>query len=316
MCNWNILFSYKEGKITMKFTGINYIVITPFTEDEEVDYESLSNLIDKTICKGVNAITILGVAGEAHKLSTRERSEITAKAFEIVDGRCPIIIGTSSNTTEEVISASHSAEHAGAAAVMVAPPKGLQFGSQLIEHYSKVAKSISIPIVLQDYADVTGVELSPQNMLTLLNSVPQIAAIKLETIPTPLRICEVRKLVSDEIAIIGGMGGVYFLDELRRGANGTMTGFAYTEALLEIWNHWTSGNRNEVARSYFGILPLLVFEGQSKIGLAIRKEILRQRGLIKTAILRGVSGHLSSEIIADLSDTLNITGVRDRYDNK
>ena len=111
------------------------------------------------------------------------------------------------------------------------------------------------------------------------------------------------KLISDEVVILGGMGGVYFLDELRRGGNGTMTGFAYTEALLEIWNYWISGNRDEAGKSYFRILPLLVFEGQSKIGLAIRKEILRQRGFIKTAILRGVSRHISPEIIADLSNT-------------
>ncbi len=299
----------------MNFAGINNIMITPFTETEKVDYDSLCNVIDKIVSKGVHAITILGVAGEAHKLSDQERSEITVKAFETVAGRCPIIVGTSSNSTKEVVSASCFAERHGAAAVMIAPPKGLQFGPQLIEHYSEVAKSISIPIVLQDYAEVTMVDLSPQNMLDLLRSVPQIAAIKLETPPTPLRMSETRQIVNDDIAIVGGNGGVLFFDELLKGANGTMNGFAYSEALLEIWNHWNNDNQKSAEKSYFWILPLLTFEFQPKIGLAIRKEILRQRGWIKTAVLRGVSSYLNSEILSDLSNIMKNLSIEDKYDN-
>ncbi|MDR3424456.1 MAG: dihydrodipicolinate synthase family protein [Alphaproteobacteria bacterium] len=300
----------------MKFSGINAIISTPFTNGEEVDYESLCNLIDKIVCKGVHAITILGVASEAQKLSAQERSEIAAKAFETVAGRCPVVVTTSGNDTDAVVSASLAAERAGAAAVMVAPPKGLKFSPELVEHYSKIAQAISIPIVLQDLAEATGVDLSPRAMSELLKAVPQITAIKLETPPTPLRISETRKLVSDEIAILGGNGGVHFLNELRRGANGAMTGFAYTEALLQIWNYWNIGNRAAAAKSYLEILPLLVFEFQPKIGVAIRKEILKRRGLIKTAVLRGVPEGLSPEMLSDLSETLVDLGVQERYDDR
>ena len=288
----------------MNFNGINNILVTPFTETEMIDFDSICNMIDKIVSKGVNAITILGVAGEAHKLSVQERNEVTVKAIETVAGRCPVVVGTSGNSIEEVISASQRAENNGAKAVMVAPPKGLQFGSELIRHYKGLANSISIPIVLQDYAEVTGVDLSPENMSELLKAVPQIAAIKLETPPTPLRIGETRKLVDNDIAIVGGNGGILFFDELTNGANGTMNGFSYTEALVEIWNHWNNGENNKAKESYSWILPLLNFEFHPKIGLAIRKEILRRRGWIKTAILRGDSSCLSPEILSELTNVL------------
>lgn len=287
--------------------GINTIIATPFLKTGEVDFDSLHNLIDKIVSTGVHAITILGVAGEAHKLTVQEKIDITETAIVTVAGRCPIVIGTSSETTEEAIAASKLAEAAGATAVMIAPPKGKPFSPQLISHYHKIASSISIPIILQDLASVTGVDLSPQNISTLLGEVPRIKGIKLETPPTPLRIHEVRKLISDDVSIFGGNGGVYFYDELRRGSNGTMNGFAYAEALLEIWRAWEIGDKIHAMETYYKILPLLIFEFQPGIGLAIRKEILKQRGFIKTAILRNSSERLCPEILQDLRDTINST---------
>ena len=158
--------------------------------------------------------------------------------------------------------------------------------------------------MLQDYPPVNGVTMSPRQLADLCQAVPAITTVKLEGTPTPQRTAQTLASAPKGVTVLGGLGGMYLLDELRRGASGTMTGFAFPEVLIRIWKAWKAGERLGAAEAYERHLPLLVFEGQPSIGLAIRKEILRRRGLIEHATVRHPGPRLDAGILADLDEVL------------
>lgn len=294
--------------------GVYNILSTPFHPDGSLDEASLRRLVEATVAAGVDGITILGVAGEAQKLTDAERRRVIEVVIEAVQGRVPVFVGTSRDGTDATIAASREAEALGAAGVMVAPPTFLQPGPALTEHFRRIGEAIRIPVVLQDYPPVNGVTLSPSAMAELVEAVPAIVTIKLEDTPTPQRIGQTLKLTGDRVTIVGGLGGMYLLDELRAGASGTMTGFAYPEVLVAIWRAWNTGERERAAELYYRALPALVFEGQPKIGLAIRKETQRRRGLIAHATVRHPGPALDAGTLEALTEVLAYTGLPASYD--
>ncbi|MDI3341133.1 MAG: dihydrodipicolinate synthase family protein [Sphaerobacter sp.] len=289
--------------------GVYNILSTPFTTDGELDEDSLRRLVEATIAMGVDGITILGVAGEAQKLSDAERRRVIDLVMEVNAGRVPIIVGVSRDGTRTTIEAAREAEATGAAGLMIAPPTFLQPGPALTRHFREISEAVNLPIVLQDFPPVNGVTLSPAAMADLANSIPAITTIKLEDTPTPQRVAQTLALLKRDTTIVGGIGGVYLLDELRRGGSGTMTGFAFPEILIAIWRAWTSGDQAGAAKVFYRYLPILVFEGQPKIGVAIRKEILRRRGLIASATVRQPGPALDEGTLADLTETLAAVGL-------
>ncbi|HET9014474.1 MAG TPA: dihydrodipicolinate synthase family protein [Thermomicrobiaceae bacterium] len=290
--------------------GVYHILSTPFTPDGALDDASLGRLVDAVVDLGVDGITPLGVAGEAQKLTDAERRRVVEVVIQTVAGRVPVVVGTSRDGTDATVAASREAEALGAAGVMVAPPTFVGAGPALTAHYRRVAEAVSVPLVLQDYPPVNGVSLSPRAMAELVAAVPAITTIKLEDPPTGLRIAQTLALLEGSPAtIIGGMGGTYFLEELRRGSSGTMTGFAYPEVLVAIWRSWRDGDRAAAASLYHRYLPLLLFEGQPKLGVAVRKEILRRRGLIAHAAVRQPATTLDEGTADLLAETLRELGI-------
>ena len=158
--------------------------------------------------------------------------------------------------------------------------------------------------------------LPAQAMAELAAAMPSITTIKLEGTPTPQRTSQTLALTSARASVLGGLGGMYMLDELRRGASGTMTGFAYPEVLVEIWSSWRSGDRPGAAGAYARYLPLLVFEAQPGVGLAIRKEILRRRGFLDCAAVRHPGPSIDQSIVDDLEETLSLLDIRQRFDTR
>jgi 4-hydroxy-tetrahydrodipicolinate synthase len=293
--------------------GIYNILTTPFQPDGSLDEPSLRRLTNAIIAMGVDGITVLGVAGEAQKLTEPERARVVATVMEVNNGRVPIIVGASRDGTSPAIAACRAAQDAGAAGVMVAPPTFAQPGPALIEHFRRIGEAIDIPIVLQDYPPVNGVTLSPRAMADLVEAVPAITTIKLEDAPTPQRFAQTLALTGDRVSIVGGVGGMYLLDELRRGGSGAMTGFAFPEVLLAIWRAWERGDHQTAAETYYTYLPVLIFEGQPKIGVAIRKEVLRRRGLIDCARIRQPGLTLDDGTLAGLIATLEFTGIEQAF---
>ena len=284
--------------------GVYNILATPFQPDESLDEASLAGLVRGTVEAGVDGITVLGVAGEAQKLTAAERLRVVEVVMREVGGRLPVFVGASQDGTSATIDAARAAALAGAAGVMVAPPTFLQPGPALTEHYRRLAEAVELPIVLQDYPPVNGVTMSPRQLADLCQAVPAITTVKLEGTPTPQRTAQTLASAPKGVTVLGGLGGMYLLDELRRGASGTMTGFAFPEVLIRIWKAWKAGDRLGAAEAYERHLPLLVFEGQPSVGLAIRKEILRRRGLIEYATVRHPGPGLDAGILADLDEVL------------
>ncbi len=294
--------------------GVYNIMATPFTDDGSLDEESLRRLVDATIGMGVDGITVLGVAGEAQKMLDGERQRVLELVMQVNAGRVPIIVGASQNATDTTIAACNEAEDFGATGVMVAPPLFLQPGPALDEHFRRLASAISIPIILQDFPPSNGVTMTPADMARLVNTIPGITTIKLEDPPTPQRISQTLSMIErPEVTILGALGGIYYLDELRRGSSGTMTGFAYPEALVAIWQAWDAAGRRKAAELYYRYLPLIQFEGQPKIGLAVRKEILRRRGLIASSSVRHPGPRLDQGSLDDLIETIEIIGIDDDF---
>lgn len=290
--------------------GVYCILSTPFRDDGSLDEASLERLTGAVIAMGVDGITILGVAGEAQKLVDAERKRVVEITVAVNAGRVPVIFGTSMDGTEATIAACQAAESMGAAGLMIAPPTFVQPGPGLSRHFQRIAAATNLPIVLQDYPPVNGVTMSPRAMADLAKEVASITTIKLEDVPTPQRTAQtVALLAGHDVTVLGGLGGTYFLDELRGGSSGTMTGFSYPEVLVQIWQAWASGDREQAASIYYRYQPLLVYEGQPKLGVAVRKEVLRRRGLIASAAVRQPGPALDESATAALDETMRWLGI-------
>lgn len=269
-----------------RIAGVYAILATPFDEAGRIDLASLQSLVEFEIRAGVDGLTILGIMGEAHKLSDMERVDFARDAIRYVAGRVPVIVGTSHAGTDQAIALSRSAEEGGASGIMVAPPPGLKEPEAIVAHYRAVAASVRVPVVVQDEPLTTGVQMPAPLLARLVGEIEGVRAIKLEEAPTLPKLTQIRKLVGDGADIFGGLGGLYFLEELGRGAAGVMTGFAYPEILVAIHRHFRRGDAARAAQIFYRYLPLIRYEAQPGIGLAIRKEVLRRRGAIGSAAAR------------------------------
>ena len=226
-------------------TGIYNITPTPFQPDGQLDESSLRRLTAFTRGTGVNGMTILGVLGEADKLTEGERDRVTAIVLETAGAEFPICVGTTHAGTDGCIAYSRRAQELGARAVMVAPPKLARTNDAALErHYLAVAEAVDIPVVVQDFPPaVGGITMSVELIARLGAATPRLSFLKLEDEPAPMKITQIRA-ASKDVKIFGGLGGMMFLEELRHGAIGTMTGFAFPEILVDIFKRFTAGGRD------------------------------------------------------------------------
>ena len=291
------------------FYGMHWMLATPFMENEQVDYESIPHIIRKAKETGCTGVVGLGVMGEVARLTDDERSLIAEKIISSSDG-VPVTLGTTANSTIAAIHYSKEAERLGASAVMVSAPTMAKTNLEtLFSHYDRLAKEISIPIVMQDYPQTSGVEMPVDFITRVANEIPQVKYLKLEDPPTPTKISSIKSRIGDRLGIFGGLGGVFLLDELRRGSIGAMTGFAYPEVLVDICKHMKIGDISEAEELFYKHLPLIQFEQQEGIGLAIRKSGLHHRGLIKFPTVRAPAGQLAHETRSELEAVIKRVGL-------
>ena len=291
--------------MTDQLTGVFNITPTPFHEDGQVDRHGVARLTEFTRAAGVNGMTILGVLGEADKLTERERDEVMSLTIEAAGPDFPICVGTTHAGTDGCIALSRRAQEMGAAAVMVAAPKLARTNdSALMRHYLAVAEAIDIPVVVQDFPPaVGGITMSVELIAGLGAATPRLAYLKLEDEPSPMKVSQVRA-ANPDITIFGGLGGMMFLEELRHGAAGTMTGFAFPEILVAIYRAWMSGDRDAATTIFYRYCPLIRFENQPRINLALRKHIYHRRGVLSSPRARAPFAAVDEGTLADLDDLL------------
>ena len=294
-----------------RISGIFNILTTPFTPDYAVDYESLRRLVRFQMDLGAQGLTILGVMGEAAKLSVAERQAILDTVVETVNGAIPIVVGASHSQLATCIALSEAAFAAGADGVMIAPPPMEDKSDPaILALYSQIAETISGAIVVQDFPPVNDVIMSPALLAQIAEAIPNARYLKLEDPPLMQKIDAIRA-ATDKFEIFGGLGGMFLLEELGRGASGTMTGFAFTEILVAVYEAFKAGRMSQAEAIFDRYLPLIRYENQPQINLTIRKAFLHRRGAIADPTPRQPFNHIDAGTLDEIDWLLRRVGIAD-----
>jgi len=284
------------------FRGVFSVLATPFKSTGELDVRSLQRLVDMCLAAGVDGVTTLGVTSEVSRLNEAEKKCVVETVISHIDGRLPVVVGASADGQTACLEYSRMAAALGAAAVMISPPRLAKLNSDAIcRHFAAVALDIDIPIVVQDYPPISGYTMEAALLARIAREIPAARTIKLEDPPTPLKAARILAQAEGlPVQILGGLGGVFFLEELLAGAAGVMTGFAYPEILVRVMKLFAAGDIDGAADVFYRFVPLMRFEFQEGIGLAIRKEILRRRAVIDQSTVRAPGEKLDSNTSAAL----------------
>ena len=289
-------------------TGVYLITVTPFTDSGALDLASTDSMVDFCLGCGVTGLTVLGIMGEASKLTAEESSRFVERVLARVAGRVPVVVGASAPGFAPMKELTESVMALGAAGVMVAPPSTVRSDDQIVAYFDMVQETVgpNVPWVLQDHPVATGVQMSAGVILRILKNAPNCVMLKHEDCPglaklSALRAASERGEVRRVSILCGNGGGLFLPEELARGADGAMTGFAYPEMMVGVCRAFAAGQAERAHDLFDAYQPLARYEQQAGIGLAVRKHILAARGVIASAAIRKPGPKLSSADIADIA---------------
>jgi len=270
---------------TVTMRGVFTILVTPFDEKGRIDEESLRRLIEFNLAAGVHGLGV-ALGSEIFKLAEAERDQVTQIVVDQVRQRVPVVINTGAPGTDLAIYYSQRAEELGADALMILPPAFLPAGpGEVHAYFQAISDAVHIPIFLQDTPTAS---ISAGLARQIAESCEWARYIKVESLPITAKVAEMVEKAGDQLIVFGGAGGGYFLEELRRGSVGTMPFCSQPEAFVGIWNFYQAGDER-AARELFDrtIAPISRIAGQG-VGIFyhVHKELLRHRGIIRTATVR------------------------------
>lgn len=296
--------------LTADAKGVYVIAATPFDDDGAIDEASIDSLVEFYVRCGCHGMTILGVMGEFQKLSESETLAVARRFIKAARGRLPVIVGVTNPGTTQLVKLAAGAMEAGAAGVMAMPLTGLKTDEAVTGYMSAVLRALgpSIPVCVQDYPQLSGVYFSARCFTGLVDAFPQIVMFKHEEAPGLRKLSEIRRAHDGKahrrISILCGNGGMHLPQEYARGADGAMTGFAFPDMLVAMHDLFMAGKAEAAEDLYDQYLPLLRHEFQPGIGLALRKELLRRRGAIRSAAVRAPGPRLDADDRAELDRLL------------
>lgn len=270
---------------TETMRGVFPILVTPFDEKSRVDEESLRRLIEFNLDAGVHGLGV-ALGSEIFKLSEAERDQVTRLVVDQVRGRVPVVINTGAPGTDLARFYSQRAEELGADALMILPPSFMPASPvEVLDYYRAISDAVNIPIFLQDVPTAT----IPAGLARqLAEECTWVQYIKVESVPITAKVAEMVAKAGDHLVVFGGAGGGYFIEEMRRGSVGTMPFCSQPEAFVGIWNAYQAGDER-AAREIFDrtITPISRLAAQG-VGIFyhVHKELLRHRGIIRTATVR------------------------------
>jgi 4-hydroxy-tetrahydrodipicolinate synthase len=290
--------------ISASTSGVFVIACTPFTDNGAIDTASIDSMVDFYYEKGADGLTILGMMGEAPKLTQAESIEITRQTLARSAGK-PVVVGVSAPGLAAIGELTKAVMDLGAAGVMVAPPSSLRTDEQIITYYRNVVETIGtdVPVVLQDFPLVTGVQISSKTLGVIFEAHPSIVMLKHEDWPGLQKITDLRAAEAKDrrrVSILCGNAGVFLPEEMQRGADGAMTGFAYPEMMVEVCRLSNNGKHEEAHDLFDAYLPLMRYEQQPGLGLAVRKYVLAKRGAIASAAQRRPGAALNAAAVAEV----------------
>jgi 4-hydroxy-tetrahydrodipicolinate synthase len=296
------------SKLEAGAKGVYLITVTPFTDSGELDLASTDRMVDFCLARGVTGLTVLGIMGEAPKLTADESRVFVKQVLARVAGRVPVVVGASAPGFAAMRELTESVMALGAAGVMVAPATGLRGDEQIAAYFEMVQETLgpAVPWVLQDHPVATGVQMTAALILRILRNSPGCVMLKHEDCPGLAKLSAIRASSAGgdvrRVSILTGNGGGLFLpEELSRGADGAMTGFAYPEMMVDVCRAHAAGEVERAHDLFDAYLPLARYEQQAGIGLAVRKHILAERGVIACSAVRRPGPKLSAADIADIA---------------
>lgn len=279
--------------------GVYVIAATPFHPDGRIDTASIDRLTDFYLESGASGITALGVMGEAPKLDAEESLALVRQMVRRA-GAVPVVVGVTSPGFAPMRALARGAMEAGAAGVMIAPPNTLRTDDQIVAYYAQARDAIGadVPFALQDYPLGFSVVMTPQVLCRIVTENPNCVMLKLEDWPGLEKISAVRALEREgrmrPTSVLTGNGGIFVDFELERGANGAMTGYAFPDMLAELVRLAVAGERDRAHDLFDAHLPLMRYEQQPGVGLAVRKYVLCKRGVLACDAQRKPAAALSA----------------------
>ena len=289
--------------------GVYAIAATPFLPDGRLDTASVDRMVDFYLEAGVTGLTILGIMGEAPKLDATESLAVSEQIIR--RATVPVIVGVSAPGFAAMRSLARSVMEAGAAGVMIAPPPSLRTDDQITTYYRQAIEAIGtdIPFVIQDYPLTLSVVMTPKVIRQIVMDNPSCVMLKHEDWPGLEKISTLRGFQRDgslrEISILTGNGGLFLDFEMERGADGAMTGYAFPDMLVDVVRLSKAGERDQAHDLFDAHLPLIRYEQQQGIGLAVRKYVLQKRGAIAHDAQRAPAGALSAAAKAEIDYLLS-----------
>ncbi len=292
--------------IHRKSNGVFVIAATPFTDDGALDLDSTDRMVDFYIDMGVTGMTILGIMGEAPKLTSEESLTFARHVLDRVKGRVPVVVGVSGPGLDNMKGLTSEVMSAGAAGVMVAPMPSLNTDMKQKGYFAQVCKTLGpdVPICLQDYPQTTGVDFSVETLLDIFAAHDQIVMLKHEDWPGLTKLSRIRAATgegSGRVSILTGNSALFLPQEMQRGADGAMTGFAYPEMMVQVVTRHLEGDVDGAEDLFDAYLPMVRYEQQLGLGLAIRKEVLHRRGVLSSPKVRAPGPALSALDKAELT---------------
>jgi 4-hydroxy-tetrahydrodipicolinate synthase len=286
--------------------GVFIIAATPFADDGALDLGAVDRLVEFYLERGVHGLTIFGIMGEAPKLTDEEAKTFAAAVLRRVDGRVPVIVGASAPGFAAMASLTAAVMDAGAAGVLVQPPATAAKGDDAVLGYCrKVAETVGdrVPWVLQDFPLLSGVPMSAGLIRRIFAACTNCVMLKHEDWPGLDKLTAVRAAEAEgarRISILTANGGVFLPFELVRGADGTMTGYAYPEMLVGVYERFLAGEREAMLDLFDLHLPLVRFEQQPGLGLPARKYVLWRRGALRSPACRAPVPPLTEDTQAEI----------------
>ena len=305
-------------KLTHEAYGTFAIAPTPFHGDGRIDENSIDRMTDFYAEAGCTGITVLGIMGEAPKLDQREAVDVAARVIRRAKD-LSTVVGVSAPGFAAMRSLTCSAMDAGAAGVMIAPPPTLRTDDQIVTYFSQAVEAIGtdVPWVLQDYPLVLSVIMTPNVIRRIIAGCPSCVMLKHEDWPGLDKITTLRGFQKDgsmrPISILTGNGALFLDFEMDRGADGAMTGYAFPDMLVETVRLSKAGRRDEAHDLFDAHLPLIRYEQQQGIGLAVRKYVLQRRGVLDSDAQRKPGSTLSPSSKAEVEYLLARVA---RYDRR
>ena len=288
--------------------GVYLITVTPFTDSGALALASTVRMVDFCLEKGVTGLTVLGIMGEATKLTIEESRTFVRQVLARVAGKVPVVVGASAPGFAAMKELTDSVMDLGASGVMVAPPPSLRTDDQIVSYFQLVDETLGarVPWVLQDHPVSTTVQMSTPVILRILKNSPTCVMLKHEDWPGLAKLSAIRAASEKgelrRVSILTGNGGGLFLpEELTRGADGAMTGFAYPEMMVDVVAAHARGDRERAHDLFDAYLPLARYEQQAGVGLAVRKHLFQQRGVIASAFIRKPGPRLSGQDIDEIA---------------